>query len=145
MKEYKYTINGKKYEVTIGEITEDAATVTVNGEEYKVAIEPEQVEPKVVVTPPKPAAPSAAQIEAQNERQAAIARLRRSVVAPLPGTIVGVNVKVGDEVKSGDVVVTLEAMKMDNRLETELTGTVTEVCCEPGQSVMEGDVLVVIG
>lgn len=145
MKEYKYTINGKKYEVTIGEITDETATVTVNGEEYKVAMEPKQPEEKVVVRPPKPAAPSAAQISAQNERQAAIARLRRSVVAPLPGTIVGVNVKVGDEVKSGDVVVTLEAMKMDNRLETELTGTVTEVCCEPGQSVMEGDVLVVIG
>lgn len=145
MKEYKYTINGKKYEVIIGEITDETATVTVNGEEYKVAMEPEQPEQKVVVTPPRPAAPSAAQLEAQNERQAAIARLRRSVIAPLPGTIVDVNVKVGDEVKSGDVVVTLEAMKMDNRLETELTGTVTEVCCESGQSVMEGDVLIVIG
>jgi len=145
MKEYKYTINGKKYEVAIGEVSEDTVTVTVNGETYKVERESEQAEEKPVVTAPKPAAPSAAQIDAQNERQAAIARLRRSVVSPLPGTITSVNVKVGDEVKTGDVVLTLEAMKMDNHIETELTGTVTEVCCEAGQSVMEGDVLVVIG
>lgn len=145
MKEYKYTINGKKYEVTIGDVSEDIATVIVNGEEYKVETEPEKVAEKPTVTAPKPAAPSAAQIDAQNERQAAIARLRRSVVAPLPGTITDVNVKVGDEVKTGDVVLTLEAMKMANHIETELTGTVTEVCCEAGQSVMEGDVLVVIG
>ena len=145
MKEYKYNINGKKYEVTITEVEENIATVVVNGEEYKVEMEPEPQEEKVVVAAPKPVAPSAVQVEAQNERQAAIARLRRSVVSPLPGTITAVNVKVGDKVESGDVVLVLEAMKMANNIETELTGTVTEVCCEPGQSVMEGDVLVVIG
>ena len=53
MKEYKYTINGNKYEVTIGDITENIATVTVNGEDYKVEMEPETKpeKPKVVVRP----------------------------------------------------------------------------------------------
>lgn len=145
MKEYKYIINGKKYEVAVGEVTDEQATVIVNGDEYKVEMELEQPEEKTVVAAPKPAAPSETQVKAQNERQAAIARLRRSIVSPLPGTITAVNVKVGDEVKTGDAVLTLEAMKMANHIESELTGTVTEVCCEAGQSVMEGDVLVVIG
>lgn len=145
MKEYKYIINGKKYEVAIGEVTDEQATVIVNGDEYKVEMELEQPEEKTVVAAPKPVVPSETQVKAQTERQAAIARLRRSIVSPLPGTITAVNVKVGDEVKTGDAVLTLEAMKMANHIESELTGTVTEVCCEAGQSVMEGDVLVVIG
>ena len=48
-KDYKYTINGNKYEVAIGDIIENIATVTVNGEEYKVELEPEPVEEKKVV------------------------------------------------------------------------------------------------
>ncbi len=51
-KDYKYTINGNKYEVAIGDIIENIATVTVNGEEYKVELEPEPVEEKKVVVKP---------------------------------------------------------------------------------------------
>lgn len=141
MKEYKYTINGNKYEVVIGEIANDVATVTVNGEEYKVEMEPEpkQEKPKVVVKPAasKPAAPT-------GDTPKATVNTKNAIKAPLPGVITEIKVKVGDEVKVGDTVVVLEAMKMANNLDTEKAGKVTAVCVEPGQSVMEGDALVVI-
>lgn len=141
MKEYKYTINGNKYEVVIGDIADDVATVTVNGEEYKVEMEPEpkQEKPKVVVKPAaaKPAAES-------GDAPKAAVNAKNAVKAPLPGVITEIKVNVGDEVSAGDTVVVLEAMKMANNLEAEKGGKVTAICVEPGQSVMEGDALVVI-
>lgn len=141
MKEYKYTINGNKYEVAINEIANDTATVTVNGETYKVEMEPEPKDekPKVKVKPVTvqpatgPSASSATRANTQN-----------AVKAPLPGVIVEIKVTVGDEVKPGDSVVVLEAMKMANNLEAEKAGKVTAICIQTGQSVMEGDPLVVI-
>lgn len=143
MKEYKYTIGGKKYEVTIGDIENNIANVTVNGETYKVEMEPEKEpeKPKVVKPAPKPAATSS---PAANPAAAKKAALRDAVVAPLPGTVVEITVNVGDEVKAGDVCVVLEAMKMKNNLETEKAGKVKEILIQEGQSVMEGDPLIVI-
>ena len=142
MKDYKYTINGNKYEVSIGEIANDVATVTVNGETYKVEMEPEPKEekPKVKVKPvaPQPAAATA------STASAAKVNSQNAVKAPLPGVITDIKVAVGDEVKVGDTVVVLEAMKMANNLDAEKAGKVTAICVQPGQSVMEGDALVVI-
>ena len=141
MKEYKYTINGKKYEVAIGDIVENIATVTVNGEEFKVEMEKE-AEPekkKVVVAAPKTAPkeeaakPAAGPVDAKN-----------AVKAPLPGVITEIKVAVGDTVKAGDTVVVLEAMKMANNLTTDRDGKVTAVCVGVGESVMEDTPLVVI-
>ena len=67
------------------------------------------------------------------------------VKAPLPGTINAINVKVGDKVNVGDVVVVLEAMKMQNNIEAENAGTVTAILVNPGDSVMEGAVMLTIG
>ncbi len=124
MKEYKYTINGTKYEVAIGDIVENIATVTVNGEEFKVEMEkePEPEKKKVVVKPaaeaPKAEAPKAAAgpVDAKN-----------AIKAPLPGVIIDIKVAVGDEVKAGDTVIVLEAMKMANNLTTDRAGKVTAV------------------
>jgi len=141
MKEYKYTINGNKYEVAVGDIKDCVAEVTVNGETFKVEMEPEPepVKKKVVVKPaeaPKEApqaATSTAQVNTQN-----------AIKAPLPGTVTEIKVNVGDDVKAGDTVVVLEAMKMANNLTAEKDGKVTAVCVSAGQSVMEGDPLVVV-
>ena len=141
MKEYKYTIDGKIYEVTIGDIVDNVAAVTVNGEDYKVEMEPEQEPEKPKVVRPV-AAPAAAPASSSSSSRAANAN--NSVKAPLPGTIIEVKVSVGDEVAAGDTVVVLEAMKMANNLEAEKPGKVTEICVQPGQSVMEDEVLVVI-
>ena len=67
------------------------------------------------------------------------------MVAPLPGTINEIKVKVGDKVNAGDTVVILEAMKMQNNIEAEFDGTVTSVLVNKGDTVMEGAALLTIG
>lgn len=141
-KEYKYTINGNKYEVAIGDIVENEVTVTVNGEEYKVEMEPEPVEEKKTVVR-KPAASENSE-SAESAGGSANVNTNNAVKAPLPGVITSIEVNVGDEVKAGDTLLVLEAMKMANNIEAEKDGKVTAICVKPGQSVMEDDALVVI-
>jgi biotin carboxyl carrier protein len=141
-KEYKYTINGNQYEVAIGEIVENQVTITVNGEEYKVEMEPEPVEEKKVVVR-KPAAESAAESSEAGSSTGNV-NTKNAVKAPLPGVITSIEVNVGDEVKSGDTLLVLEAMKMANNIEAEKDGKVTAICVKAGQTVMEDDPLVVI-
>lgn len=141
-KEYKYTINGNEYQVAIGEIVENIATVTVNGEEYKVEMEPE--------AEPEQKKPILGKPKAENAKSdtstdtAASVNTNNAVKAPLPGVITDICVAVGDEVKAGDTVVVLEAMKMANNIEAEKDGKITAICVQQGQTVMEDDALVVI-
>lgn len=139
MKEYKYTIDGQKYEVAIGEIEGNIATVTVNGVEYKVEMEeePKEEKKKVVVK----AATASDENEATSTSNVNTANALR---APLPGVVTEIKVVVGDEIKKGDTVVVLEAMKMANNLEAEKDGKVTAICVKQGESVMEDTPLVVI-
>ena len=141
MKEYKYTINGNKYEVVVGDIKDNIATLTVNGEEYTVEMEkqPEPEKKKPVVK----AVASTASDDAPVASKAA-ANKNNAVKAPLPGVITDILVAEGDEVKAGDTVVVLEAMKMANNLTAEKGGKVTAVCVKIGESVMEDDALIVI-
>lgn len=142
MKEYKYTINGNKYEVAINSINDNIANVVVNGEEYEVQMEkePEPVKKKVVVRPvAQPEAETASAPTSTNKVD-----LNNAVKSPLPGVITEIKVKVGDEVKAGDTVVVLEAMKMANNLDAEKSGKVTAVLVKEGESVMEDIPLVVI-
>lgn len=141
-KEYKYTINGNQYEIIIGDIAENTATVTVNGEEYKVEMEPEPVEEKKVVVR-KPATAENSE-NSDNSENAANINTNNAIKAPLPGVITEICVNVGDEVNAGDTVVVLEAMKMANNIEAEKAGKITAICVKPGQTVMEDDALVVI-
>lgn len=140
MKEYKYTINGNKYEVVVGDITDNIATLTVNGEEYTVEMEkqaePEKKKPVINAT-------AATSDDAPTANKAAVNKAN-AVKAPLPGVITDILVAEGDEVKVGDTVVVLEAMKMANNLTAEKDGKVTAVCVKIGESVMEDDALVVI-
>jgi len=66
------------------------------------------------------------------------------VKAPLPGVIVDVKVKPGDEIKRGDTVVILDAMKMENNITSDRAGKIAEICVAPGESVMEGKDLVIL-
>ena len=141
MKEYKYTINGNKYEVAIGDIVENIATVTVNGEEYKVEMEKEAEPEKKKVVVARPTAQTAAPASAP---AAGTVNVNNALKAPLPGVVTEVKVAVGDEVKAGDTVIVLEAMKMANNLEAENDGKVTAVLVKEGDSVMEDTPLVVI-
>ena len=140
MKEFKYTIDGKEYKVAIGEIDEDnIASVNVNGEDFKVQMEKEAEPEKKKVVLGKPA-----QTEETEATPSANVNTNNAVKAPLPGTITAINVEVGQEVKAGDAVVVLEAMKMANNIEAEKDGKITAICVKVGQTVLEEDPLVVI-
>lgn len=141
MKTYKYTINGTKYEVAIGDIVDNVATVDVNGETYQVEMEKEpEPEKKKVVVRPQEAASSAPAASASP----ATVNTGNALKAPLPGVVIEICVAVGDEVKAGDTLVVLEAMKMANNLEAEKSGKVTAILVQQGASVMEDTPLVVI-
>lgn len=141
MKAYKYTINGNKYEVTIGDIVDNIATVDVNGESYQVEMEadPEPEKKKVVVRPREAATPISTSPDS-----ATPINTGNALKAPLPGVVIEICVAVGDEVKAGDVLVVLEAMKMANNLEAEKAGKVTAILVQQGASVMEDTPLVVV-
>ena len=143
MKEYKYTINGTKYEVAVGDIEENIVTVTVNGEEYKVEMEkePEPEKKKPVLGKPAEATENSDGAEVADK---ASVNKNAAIKAPLPGVITEIKVAVGDEVQAGDTVIVLEAMKMANALQAEKAGKVTAICVKVGESVMEDDALVVI-
>ncbi len=141
MKEFKYTIDGKEYNVTIGEIDENnVASISVNGEGYNVQMEKEAEPEKKKVVLGKPVDNS----NDDDATPAAHVTTNNAVTAPLPGTITAINVEVGQEVKAGDAVVVLEAMKMANNIEAEKDGKITTICVKVGQSVLEEDPLVVI-
>ena len=144
MKEYKYIINGNKYEVAVGEVEDNLVEVTVNGQSYKVEMEkPAEPEKKKPVLG-KPAAATAESGEPAASAGKAGVNKAGAVKAPLPGVITDIKVEVGQTVEAGDTVVVLEAMKMANNLQAEKGGTVTAVCVKIGESVMEDDALVVI-
>lgn len=131
MKEYKYNIEGKEYVVTVGERTDNVTTVIVNGETYNVEAIPEPVVEKKVVLPP----PVVKKQEVKDDLQDALR-------SPLPGTIVDIEVKPGDEVKEGDTLVVLEAMKMNNNLTAERDGKVKAILVQMGEAVKENTPLV---
>lgn len=141
MKEFKYTINGNKYEVTIGNIEGRNVELTVNGEPYTVQMEPNEVKKeRVKVSAPKPAAKPVSA-----PQQGVPAASGDALKAPLPGVIKNICVAVGDTVSEGQTLVVLEAMKMENNLDAEKAGTVTAIHVEVGQNVMENTPLVTIG
>lgn len=143
MKEYRYTIDGNKYEVAINEVNDTTAKVTVNGAEYTVEWEkPVEEKPVVKVQPvaAKPATTAATPAAAP----AAAPVNGHAIKTPLPGVIIDVKVNVGDTVKKGDTVVVLEAMKMENNINADRDGKVTAVQVAKGDTVADGAVLIVI-
>lgn len=145
MKEYKYKINGNLYKVAIGDIENGVAEVEVNGTPYKVELEQKAATTIKVATPKPAAAPRTATGEKVIAKAApAAAAGGTAVKAPLPGTVLDINVTVGQEVKPADTVVTLEAMKMENAIKAGVDGKVTSISVAKGDAVLEGAVLVTI-
>lgn len=146
MKEFKYKINGNEYKVAVGEIKDNVAHLEVNGTAYEVEMEeapkPEPVKVKPVVRPAAAAAPAAAAPAAAAPARPAAGK--SGVKAPLPGVILDVKVSVGAEVKKGDLLLILEAMKMENTILADRDGKVTAINVRNGDSVLEGTDLVVI-
>lgn len=142
MKEYNYKINGAPYNVKINGVDENIAKVEVNGIEFDVELEKPVAQPKPVV---RAVAAPVKTIEAPKEKQEAVDAGVFAVRAPLPGTINDLKVAVGQEVAKGQTVVVLEAMKMENNIDSDRAGKVLEVKVAKGDTVMEGSILVTIG
>lgn len=152
MKQYKYTINGADYDVTIDSLNGNKAKVIVNGMSFDIEMQGTLNEIDLPDAPAAdasaaPAAPKAAAPAAAPKAAAPAGAPGKGtpVKAPLPGVVTAINVNVGQKVKKGETVVVLEAMKMENNIAAECDGTVTSVCVAQGDSVMEGTVLVTVG
>lgn len=147
MNKYQYKVQGVDYDVEIVDVEGNIAKVSVNGIPFEVELK----EPiKASHLPKRPAvkpvaAPAAAPAPATAPAATPAAGAGTKVLAPLPGTITEIKVKVGDTVKNGDTVIVLEAMKMQNNIEAECGGTVTSILVNPGDTVMEGGALLTIG
>ncbi len=130
MKKFRVTVNGQTYEVEVEEI--DAGEARPAPAEQVKGVVPKEAKA------PKPAVPA-------KREEAAVSEGGEAVKAPLPGVVVDVKVEPGQKVRPGDVLVVLEAMKMENEIPAPIAGTVREVAVSQGQSVSVDDVLVVIG
>lgn len=120
MKNYTITVNGTVYDVTVEEGTGAATTATA----------PKAAAPKAAA--PKAAAPAGAQGSV-------------AVNAPMPGKILSVKASAGQAVKKGDVIMILEAMKMENDIVASCDGKITSVLANKGDNVNSGDALATIG
>ena len=136
MKSFQFTIDGRKYATTVNEIEDNVAEVTVNGTVFHV-----EIDQMKHATSIKPAAPKAAAAAAPRAAQPAGTVVVKS---PLPGSIVKVVAAAGQAVKKGDLLLTMESMKMENQVTSEYDGTVKSVLVQPGQNVMQDDKLVEI-
>ncbi|WP_311435792.1 biotin/lipoyl-containing protein [Hoylesella timonensis] len=140
MKTFKYIIDGKEYQVEITDVVDNKAQVTVNGKDFQVEMEGQpEAEKKTVTQLPQ----TDEKVETEPSTTGQV-NTEQAIKAPLPGVITEIKVSVGDQVKAGDTVVVLEAMKMANNIEAEKDGTVTAICIKQGESVMEDTPLVVI-
>ena len=157
MAKYQYTVKGVDYEVEIQDIEGNIANLTVNGIPFEVEMkQPVKAgKQKVKLSEERRAEGSeerrvkseesnSSSASAASTSSAPTAAAGKPVVAPLPGTINEIKVKVGDKVNAGDTVVILEAMKMQNNIEAETSGTITSINVNKGDAVMEGDTLVTI-
>ena len=148
MNTYKYKVKGVDYEVEIAEVEGNIAKVNVNGIPFELELQkpinaakhPTMNKPKVEA--PRPAAPSAA--PAPTPSTAPAAGAGNALKAPLPGTVTEIKVQVGQQVSVGDTVLVLEAMKMQNNIESDYAGKVTSILVKPGETVMEGAVMLTI-
>lgn len=149
MGKYNFRINGHDYQVDVNSVEGGIADVTVNGTDYKVELADAVPAPAQQAVRLAPQATSTAAPAPQATAQTATASAPQGkgevVTAPLPGVILDIKVKDGDVVKAGQTVAVLEAMKMENEIESTASGTVTAVNAGKGDSVLEGAAIITIG
>ena len=127
MRKFLINVNGNEYEVDVEEIAD--------GKSAPTAAKPASAAPKAPKTAPK---------VAEEKKEVVVNEGSEVVSAPMPGTILSVNVAEGDEVKTGDILLILEAMKMENEILAPRDGKVSSIGTAKGVSVNTGDKLIVI-
>ena len=128
---YVVTINGKQYDVAVEKVSGGYKPMSMGAKAAPAAPAPA---PAPAAPAPAPAAPKAAPVSAGDN----------TVTSPMPGTILGVKVKEGDAVKAGQLVIILEAMKMENEIVAPADGVVASVAVKEGDTVETDATLVVL-
>lgn len=139
MKSYKFKINGNDYSVDIKNIDDNIAEIEVNGTPYQVELSKEV---KLTKTPKLVRSPASTHVEA---KPVAVKAGLKKIDSPLPGAISQILVKEGDQVKKGQVILMLDAMKMENSIYAEADGVVSTIKVKVGDTVLQGDTLIEIG
>ncbi|MDY0254714.1 MAG: biotin/lipoyl-containing protein [Tenuifilaceae bacterium] len=146
MKNYKFTIHGNQYDVNVVSVEDNIAEVEVNGTSYKVEMEKPIQQTKTPKLVRATAVPSTDSHPAVTKTSAPSAPKGAGYVkSPLPGVILDLYVKEGEIVKKGQKLLCLEAMKMENNIDSDKDGKIVKINVNKGDSVMEGDILVTIG
>lgn len=154
------TINGTTYTVEVGDVNASPVEVVVNGERKAVTWQEAQAAPAAPQAAPAaapapaaaaPVAPEPAPVPEPAPQRPATGPMPTQttgagtpVNAPMPGKVLSVRVNVGDQVKEGDTVCTLEAMKMEMPISAPASGTVTEVVAKVGMNVQYDDPLIMV-
>lgn len=159
-KTFKISVNERVYDVDVGDLSESPVKVRIDGELFLVRVEEAAATAAVLLSepasasppPPAPVVAQAAErpvpsrqptVEQQNKgAKAPPAVDSRMVTAPMPGVVLAVKVKVGDRVRNGEEMCTLESMKMELNIMAARDGVVSKVCVAVGQAVVHGTVLV---
>jgi biotin carboxyl carrier protein len=140
MRDYVVMINGTEYRAELRELNADSATVAVNGVPYVVELKQLGLKADLgrpVVAEPKPAAPVAAPKPQPKPTQTSGGMVK----SPLPGLVLEVTVRVGDQVKAGQKLMVLETMKMENHIPAPFDGVVKSVLVHNGETVSEGQAM----
>ncbi|MCQ4925240.1 DUF2118 domain-containing protein [Tissierella carlieri] len=134
MRKFIISVNGNSYEVEVEEIA---------GGESKRPAAP-SVSPTPVAAPAPKAAPAPAPAPKEEKKEVVVSDGQEIVEAPMPGNIWKIEVKEGDKVKAGDILLILEAMKMENEILAPRDGIVASINTTQGATVNTGDRLVVL-
>ena len=139
MKKFKFTIHGNEYSVDVHGIEDNQARLEVNGTAYDVQIhrKVKQSKTPTIVRPAikEPSRPSIHKKEGGSSH---------SILAPLPGSILSLKVREGDIVEKGQLLLIMEAMKMENQVLSDRAGVVEKICVGDGSTVLQGDILIEI-
>ena len=138
MKSFKFKVHDNNYKVNLLSHEGNNIQLEVNGTKYEVKLK-EDV--KTTKTPTLVRSASKRPVEPLKVNPSS---KRTKIVAPIPGTILAVDIKVGDQVKVGDRLVQLEAMKMENNITSEKSGKITTVLVNVGQKVLQNEVMIEI-
>jgi biotin carboxyl carrier protein len=139
---YQLKIDDKGFTVDIGEIKAGSAQVVVNGRSYNVLIENSAVPPSVQTVSAEPArVPATTPPLVGPVSGPAVG----AVIAPIPGLVLEIKVRQGESVSFGQIVATMEAMKMENNLTAPVSGIVREIRVQKGAEVSTGEIIMQIG
>ncbi len=144
MKTYRFKIYGHNYETKVVRREEDEMVISVNGQEYKAYLEPDKRIKSVRATPKLDRPIAVPDSGPQKTAKPTEAKGAGVVKAPLPGLIMKLLVKQGDTVKEGDTLCIMEAMKMENKIASNISGSVSTIHIKEGDSVLEGQELFTI-